>query len=280
MGFDFSRTEALMRFGSDLRQRVISGALLAGAAVIAVVLGGWVSALFVALGTGVMAWELTRMTRGVLGFRLPGAILALLTGASAPIVVESFGLVPALITATVLSIVTGFWLARKTPRPDLLALGIFLLACAGAFFVWMRDLEQHGLSIAVWLALVVAAADMGGYFVGRAIGGPKLAPVLSPNKTWSGAIGGIVFAVVMSVIFALVVGGNPLILAAIAAPTAIVSQAGDLAESKTKRRFNVKDSSALIPGHGGVLDRFDALTAASLFVGIVLFLFPALIRQW
>jgi len=269
-----------MRFGADLRQRVISGFLLAGAAVIAVVLGGWVNALFVAFGTGVMAWELTRMTRGVLGFRLVGAVLAFLTGFIPPVVLEAAGLMPALVTATALSVVAGFGLARKTPRPELLALGILLLAYAGTFFVWLRDIEGHGLAIAVWLALVVVAADMGGYFCGRAIGGPKLAPVLSPNKTWAGAIGGIVFAFVVSEVFSLVVGADLLVLGALAALTAIVSQAGDLTESATKRRFGVKDSSALIPGHGGVLDRFDALAAASLFVGLALALFPGLIAQW
>ena len=269
-----------MRFGADLRQRVISGFLLAGAAAIAVVLGGWVNALFVALGTGVMAWELTRMTRGVLGFRLVGAILAFVAGAMPPIVLEAVGLMPALITATVLSVIAGFGLARKTPRPELLALGILLLAYAGTFFVWLRDIEGNGLAIAIWVAIVVVAADMGGYFCGRAIGGPKLAPVLSPNKTWAGAIGGIVFAFAVSEIFSLIVGADLLVLGILAALTAIVSQAGDLTESATKRRFGVKDSSTLIPGHGGVLDRFDALAGASLFVGIALNLFPSLIAQW
>ena len=269
-----------MRFGSDLRQRVISGFLLAGAAAVAVWIGGWVNALFVALGTGVMAWELTRMTRGVLGFRLLGAVLAFVTGALPPIVVEAAGIWPAIAVAVVSSIVTGFGLARKTPRPELLALGIFLLACAGAYFVWLRDLPEKGLLIAVWLALVVAAADMGGYFAGRAIGGPKLAPMLSPNKTWAGAIGGIVFAMVVSATFALIVEDNIYVLVPLAAMTAMVSQAGDLVESATKRRFGVKDSSTLIPGHGGVLDRFDALAGASLFTGLALSLFPVLIQQW
>jgi phosphatidate cytidylyltransferase len=269
-----------LRFGSDLRQRVISGFLLAATAAIAVVLGGWVNALFVALGTGVMAWELTRMTRGVLGFRKRGAILAFITGALPPIVVEAAGIWPALAVALVSSVITGFFLARKTARPELLALGILLLACAGAFFVWMRDLPEKGLLIAIWLALIVAAADMGGYFAGRAIGGPKLAPTLSPNKTWAGAIGGIVFAMIVSATFALIVRDNIYVLVPLAAITAITSQAGDLVESATKRRFGVKDSSALIPGHGGVLDRFDALAGASLFVGLTLALFPVLIAQW
>lgn len=269
-----------MRFGADLRQRVISGILLAGTAAVAVILGGWVNALFVALGTGVMAWELTRMTRGVLGFRRMGAVLAFLTGFVPPVVLEAAGLMPALVTATVLCIVAGFGLARKTPRPELLALGILLLAYAGTFFVWMRDIEEHGLSIAIWLALVVVAADMGGYFCGRAIGGPKLAPVLSPNKTWAGAIGGLVFAFIVSEIFAMVVGADLFVLGILAALTAVVSQAGDLVESATKRRFGVKDSSTLIPGHGGVLDRFDALAGASLFAGASLALFPGLIGQW
>ena len=269
-----------MRFGTDLRQRAISGFLLAGAAIVAVALGGWATAFFVAIGTGTMAWELTRMTRGVLGFRMPGAILAFLTGAVPPIMAEGAGLPQALIAAAALSGISGFGLARKTPRPELLAFGILLLACAGALFVWLRAIEGSGLAIAVWLALVVAAADMGGYFVGRSVGGPKLAPVLSPNKTWSGAIGGIAFAMAVSALFALVTDGSIGVLAGLAALTAVVSQAGDLIESKIKRRFGVKDSSALIPGHGGVLDRFDALTAASLFVGTVLALQPALIGRW
>ncbi len=259
---------------------MISGVLLAGAAAVAVTLGGWINALFVALGTGAMTWELARMMRGDLGFPKSSAILAFVIGALPPLVVEGVGIVPALAFALVSSVVAGFFLGRKTLRPDLLALGVFMVVCAGAFFVWLRDLPENGLAIAIWLALVVAAADMGGYFAGRAIGGPKLAPILSPNKTWAGSIGGIVFAMAVSGIFAVVVGGSALILAPIAAITAIVSQAGDLAESATKRRFGVKDSSALIPGHGGVLDRFDALTSASLFVGLVLALFPGLIVQW
>lgn len=253
---------------------------MAGAATIAVALGGWVTALFVALGTGVMAWELTRMTRGVLGFRVLGAVLAFIAGAVPPVVMEAFGLVPALGTALVLSLVAGFGLARKTARPDYLAYGILALSLAGTFFVWMRDLEGVGLSVTVWLVLVVAGADMGGYFAGRTFGGPKLAPLLSPNKTWAGAIGGIVFAVIISEIFALLISGSMLVLGPVAAVTAIVSQAGDLIESATKRRFGVKDSSTLIPGHGGVLDRFDALAAASLALGTILAVFPSLIGQW
>jgi len=112
---------------------------------------------------------------------------------------------------------------------------------------------------------VVWGTDIVAYFTGRAIGGPKLAPAISPNKTWSGAIGGLVGAVAAGA--AIVMPSNVktfLIIAAIAVALSIVSQAGDLFESRMKRLFNVKDSSALIPGHGGVMDRLDGFVAAAL----------------
>jgi len=145
-----------------------------------------------------------------------------------------------------------------------------ILAFAGVSFVWLRTDFIYGLHIALWLPLTVIAADVGAYFAGRFIGGPKLAPRISPNKTISGAVGGQVAAVIVGTAYAAIAGvGSIPLIALVSFLVAIVSQAGDLTESAAKRRYGVKDSSSLIPGHGGLLDRFDGLIAAVLFMGLI-----------
>jgi phosphatidate cytidylyltransferase len=118
---------------------------------------------------------------------------------------------------------------------------------------------------------VVWASDIGAYAFGRLIGGPKLAPALSPNKTWAGAIGGLASAMVVGQLAAAFFAGDPpAVLFAISAFVAIAAQVGDLIESFAKRCFNVKDSGGLIPGHGGLLDRLDSLLLASLALALAL----------
>jgi phosphatidate cytidylyltransferase len=115
----------------------------------------------------------------------------------------------------------------------------------------------------LWLFLVVWATDIFAYFVGRGIGGAKLAPSISPGKTWAGLVGGMLGAAVVGGIVSTATGG-PIWLAIVAAPVlAVVAQAGDLFESLLKRRAGVKDSGTLIPGHGGALDRLDGLLFAT-----------------
>ncbi|MFD0917504.1 phosphatidate cytidylyltransferase [Pseudahrensia aquimaris] len=130
----------------------------------------------------------------------------------------------------------------------------------------IRDaLLPDGLFLLILLFLAVIASDVFAYFSGRAIGGPKLMPSVSPNKTISGALGGLVGAVVVASVYAAIVPQVTVMTAAVgAAVLAVFSQAGDLFESGMKRRFNVKDSSQLIPGHGGFLDRVDGLLGASI----------------
>jgi phosphatidate cytidylyltransferase len=123
-----------------------------------------------------------------------------------------------------------------------------------------------------WLFAVVWATDTAAYISGRLIGGPKLAPRFSPNKTWAGLIGGALAAALVGVIAATLMGDAPMPSMALAsAGLAVVAQAGDLVESALKRRFGVKDASTLIPGHGGVLDRLDGmLFAAPVFVALMM----------
>lgn len=149
-------------------------------------------------------------------------------------------------------------------------IGYAIIVSASLGFLWLRSDPVFGFLTAIWLVLVVVAADAGAYFAGRFFGGPKLAPSISPNKTTSGAVGGLVLAVIVGCFVSVIGGvGTLWIIACISLATAIASQLGDLAESSAKRRHGVKDSSNILPGHGGALDRFDGLLAAILFVALL-----------
>ncbi len=157
-------------------------------------------------------------------------------------------------------------LARRgaTSDPVWLAFGAIWFAVPCVLLLWLARPENAGRATVLWLLAVVWATDIGAYVFGRAIGGPRLAPRWSPGKTWAGLVGGVLFALGI-VGCADGVGARhdraPLPLVLTSAGLAIVEQFGDLAESVAKRRFGVKDSSGLIPGHGGLLDRLDGLLA-------------------
>jgi phosphatidate cytidylyltransferase len=158
------------------------------------------------------------------------------------------------------------WLAmcRRRPAPGLVPAGLAYVAAGGAALLWLRADLAAGLSNVLFLLLLVWASDIGAYLAGRALGGPKLAPAISPGKTWSGAAGGLAAALAVAVAEALVAGTAPgwhgLLVAAL---LGIAAQAGDLAESAAKRHFGVKDSGTSIPGHGGLFDRLDGVLAAA-----------------
>jgi phosphatidate cytidylyltransferase len=154
--------------------------------------------------------------------------------------------------------------ARKTKDadPQWTAFGAIWVALPCVCLLWLARGGPAGRLTLLWLLAVVWATDIGAYAAGRTFGGPRLAPRWSPSKTWSGLAGGIVCAALTGWATAAWLGISPAVpLAAISAGLAIVEQFGDLAESVAKRRFGVKDSSGLIPGHGGLLDRLDGLLA-------------------
>ena len=143
------------------------------------------------------------------------------------------------------------------------ALGIAYVALPNISLLWIRGLP-NGLELILWILFTVWATDIGAYFAGRAIGGPKLCPRISPNKTWAGLGGGIVAAAGIGILTVMICGSpHPFILIFITASLAIVAQIGDLFESWVKRFFDVKDSGHLLPGHGGILDRFDGIAAVA-----------------
>lgn len=250
--------------GSALKLRVLSALALVPLALLLVVLGGWSFAALVALVVVLMAFEWARLSAARFGRwhgRLAGAV-ALLAGlfATALTVVgrplEAVGCVAlGIVLAGAIALVAG-----TRGAAGWASLGVGLVGLPAVALIWLRAIPEQGPSLLLWLLIVVWTTDTAAYFVGRRFGGPRLAPVISPGKTWSGLGGGIVGAAVASVVTAWVIGSERLVQAAgLGALFALLAQLGDLLESALKRRAGVKDSGALIPGHGGIFDRIDGL---------------------
>ena len=150
-------------------------------------------------------------------------------------------------------------------------LGPIYIATAPLMLVMLRGVP-HGAWIIIGLFLAIWSTDTAALIVGNLVGGPRLWPSLSPNKTWSGTLGAVVVAAVVEAIFIKILGGNAIEAGLYGAAVAILSHAGDLFESWIKRVFHLKDSGGMIPGHGGVLDRVDStLVAAPVIASLVLF---------
>jgi phosphatidate cytidylyltransferase len=222
-------------------------------------------ALVALLGAG-MGWEWARMSR----LQSPSAVLFAILG---PFVAACAMAFQEDVLSVLLAIVfaAGVAIAEKDLRLRLWGAAATLwIALPCAAILWL-DRGAGGRERIIYLFAVVWASDIGAYAFGRLIGGPKLAPALSPNKTWAGAVGGLASAMVIGGLAAAAYTADPpALLLAISAFVAIAAQAGDLIESFAKRCFNVKDSGGLIPGHGGLLDRLDSLLAAALALAVAL----------
>jgi phosphatidate cytidylyltransferase len=172
----------------------------------------------------------------------------------------------AVIVAAAMLGLTVEWLGlcRRSGWAALRPAGLAYIAVAGAALLWLRDDPVAGRADVLFLLLVVWAGDIGAYLIGRRIGGPRLAPRISPGKTWSGAVGGLLAAVAAGLLAAHVLSDAATWrVLVVAAGLAIVAQAGDLLESFVKRRLEVKDSGHFIPGHGGLFDRLDGVLAVA-----------------
>lgn len=242
---------------SDLTARIMSAAVLVAIGAVEVWVGGIFFEVFIGIACGLMTWELVRMVDP----RRQGAAiqLAILT---AFVVVISYHL-PPLFRLPVLLAPALVGAGQVRQHRTLFVLFSIWIAASGLGFITIR--ETMGFGWMVWLISVVVATDVAGYFVGKSLGGPKFWPRVSPKKTWSGTAGGWAAAAVVGIIFA-IYGGFGLLFVLISVVTSMASQIGDIVESATKRRLGVKDSSNLIPGHGGFLDRFDGMMGAALFV--------------
>ncbi len=240
----------------DLAPRIGSAIVMLALGAGALWLGGLVFALTIAALAGLMVWELVRMLDPEGAF---GAAAA--TGFSALVAVFVFQTnLPGVAAMVALGLAVPA-LGWPLPRPRLRGMAYLALILFAAFaLITMR--EVYGLLWVLWLVLLVIGSDVAGYFAGRLIGGPKFWPAISPKKTWSGTVAGWAVAAGIGAAFmAPLQAGAGLIALSVA--VALAGQMGDIAESALKRRAGVKDSSNLIPGHGGVLDRFDAMIAAA-----------------
>jgi phosphatidate cytidylyltransferase len=217
--------------------------------------------LLTGIAAAVMAWEWGRLCRngnfGQIGIVLVTVVLAAVAAAALAS--------PGLAFATALSgAAVVFWAGRKTRDldPQWTAFGALWVALPCICLLWLARNGPSDRAMLLWVLAVVWATDIGAYVVGRKFGGPRLAPRWSPRKTWAGLAGGTACAALTGWITAVWLGISPALpLVLVSAGLAIVGQFGDVAESVAKRRFGVKDSSGLIPGHGGLLDRLDGLLA-------------------
>ena len=249
---------------NDLRTRVISAVVMLAVGTVDIWLGGVPFTALVVVLTGLMVWELARITApNAAQAAVIVAILASLALAATVLTSWHFRTAYLLVPLVVFAL---------TPRRDVViavAYGAAILL-AGIGLVSLRN--EAGTPAILWLLSVVIMSDIMGYFAGRMLGGPKFWPAISPKKTWSGTVAGWVGAMLVGlgfVIFAKA-GWGLLVLSAV---IAFAGQMGDIAESWIKRRAGVKDASQLIPGHGGVLDRFDALigaVVALMLLGLIL----------
>ena len=268
----------------DLRTRVVSGVILAALGVGLLVSSGVVMRAGLSVLVGLMAWELARLT-GHLDQPDRNERHALLIGVVAGLASAVFLLVPMLTGPDGVSWVV-LWVALLVP----IILGwvgsvprnrwpfvLFMLGIYGAAYGILVTRQIGGLNWIFWVAGTVVVSDVLGYFAGRTFGGPKFWPAISPKKTWSGTIAGWIGAVIWALIMVLVTGSGDWWMLAAGPLIAFAGQMGDIAESWLKRRVGVKDSSNLIPGHGGVLDRFDAMSGAFLLLGVGSLLFLALL---
>jgi phosphatidate cytidylyltransferase len=258
---------------SNLQTRIVSAVVLAAAVLALTWVGGWpfrvlsgvicIAIFFeweaMAAGREARAWS-----EGGLG--VVPQLLILVFAVGLTMALPAVALLALAAVATAVLALLSAWRGRS----QWLAAGFAYAALSGLSIGLLRGDDRAGLHAIVFLFAVVWATDILAYFVGRAIGGPKLAPSISPGKTWSGAFGGAMAGLVAGVAAAYAAGAPSLVLLGAAALVlSIVSQAGDLFESWVKRRHGVKDSGWIIPGHGGVMDRVDGLVVAALALYLV-----------
>lgn len=254
----------------ELITRIASSIGLAALALAATAWGGIAFALFWTVAAAFFLAECLAMVayaplgigRAVGAIGLAGATIGLQAGA-----------VPAAGLALLVAAATIAWRAHGHAARLAGPLSLAYASCVAAPVVLLRATPQHGLALVLWLYAVVWATDIGAYFVGRTVGGPKLWPRVSPNKTWAGFVGGLLAGLLAGLAVGLFFADmrpRGAALAGLSLTTSLATHLGDLFEFALKRSYSVKDSSQLIPGHGGFMDRLDGFALASCCVVLAL----------
>lgn len=254
----------------ELPLRIASSLILGPVALAAVWFGALYFVLLVALMAAILGWEWRRLCSGQ-RYGVSGVLLSLFClAAVAAIAVERMDASFIVLAAGL--VVMLFLEARESGKlGGWLAAGVIYIGVPSIALIWLRDSTDDGRYLLIWLLAAVWATDIGAYAAGRMIGGPKLAPRVSPNKTWAGLVGGVVCAAAVGAGMSQAIDvSNPTVFVIISGFIAVAAQGGDLLESSLKRHFGVKDVSQIIPGHGGVMDRVDGLVvAAPIVAGLV-----------
>jgi phosphatidate cytidylyltransferase len=257
---------ALEPCGGELALRVCSALVLVPLALGAAYLGGWPFAVLWGLAAMVVLWEWDSLVAG------SDQRIVLTTGGASLALAIALVLTGHLLAAVIVLAISTLGVASLAPakRRTWIAAGVPYAGALGVAPIVLRSDNGEGFLAVIFLFAVVWTTDIAAYFSGRAIGGPKLMPRVSPNKTWSGAIGGTLAAVVVALALATVTALTGLFaIAMLAVILSICAQGGDLFESFLKRRFGAKDSGHLIPGHGGLMDRLDGFVTASVVAALI-----------
>jgi len=250
---------------ANLRLRIISGSVLAALAFVVAYAGPLPFAAFVLVIALFVSWEWGRMVRGV-SADLAFFIHAIAVAAAIALAAAGYAALgaAALVTAAIILVPLVFGHGAR-----LSALGVFYVGLPAISLLWLRASEPYGFAAVLFIFAVVWCSDIAAFAAGRLVGGPKLWPRISPNKTWSGLIAGVAAGAIAAVVIVSLVADTSLWRPAIVGlGLSLIAQGGDLSESALKRLFGRKDASDLIPGHGGFMDRMDSIVAVAIAAGL------------
>ncbi len=265
-------------FPNNFSLRVVSALVIAGPAFLAIHFGTPYFNVFIAFLAVLMSWEWSNLCQGQ--FNTGGIILALFSGAVPFLPVFGLEIIEGVLIAPVFCALLFALSSRQNGRV-LFSLGAIYIVIPVTAFIFLRAQADVGLYFVYWLVLVVVATDTGGYAFGITIGGPKLAPKISPNKTWAGLLGGMASAFLVGLVISYLAHFNEMwLIALFSSFLALIAQIGDLFESHVKRRFGIKDSSNIIPGHGGVLDRVDGMLSAGAAFAATILVSNGMVLSW
>jgi phosphatidate cytidylyltransferase len=259
-----------LRFNAEWITRPLFGILLVLFALFVVSVRVEIFAVAIALGAALAAREWHRCVGAGETLNIENLITAATVALAEMILLytHNFWMSAALVAA---GSVAAFVVARPGNNPLWQSAGVLYLGFPALALLSLRAYPAHGVLIVIGLFLIVWSTDTGALVCGKVIGGPRIAPRLSPGKTWAGTIGGSVIAALVFAAYIGFLGGTAMVAALFAFVFSFTAHGGDLFESLVKRRFGLKDSGTVIPGHGGVLDRMDSTLASASVLALLVF---------